>query len=106
MEKTKNEFKSGLKGFRGDLNLSLSVPNDPELLPYEVFNTISDLKDVKKKELEKNEVKKKEVKDQNDTVNQTQRLTSFNRTVAFCRKDLRKKLKTLSCFRFKRVTCT
>ena len=53
MEKTKNEFKSGLKGFRGDLNLSLSIPNDPELLPYEVSNTISDLKDVKKKELEK-----------------------------------------------------
>ena len=57
MEKTKNEFESGLKGFRGDLNLSLSVPNDPELLPYEVSNTISDLKDVKKKELEKDEVK-------------------------------------------------
>ena len=48
-----NLFKSGLKGFRGDLNLSLSIPNDPELLPYEVSNTISDLKDVKKKELEK-----------------------------------------------------
>ena len=26
MEKTKNEFESGLKGFHGDLNLSLSVP--------------------------------------------------------------------------------
>ena len=50
MEKTKNEFESG------ELNLSLSVPNDPELLPYEVSNTISDLKDVKKKELEKDEV--------------------------------------------------
>nr|POE68949.1 hypothetical protein CFP56_78754 [Quercus suber] len=34
MEKTKNEFKSG------DLNLSLSVPNDSELLPYEVSNTV------------------------------------------------------------------
>ena len=50
---------------RTSLNQSLSVPNDPELLPYEVSNTGSDLKDVKKKELEKNEVKKKEVKDQN-----------------------------------------
>ena len=36
-------------------------------MPYEVSNSVSDLKDVKKKELEKNEVKKKEVKDQNDT---------------------------------------
>ena len=97
MEKTKNEFESGLKGFHGDLNLSLSVPNDSELLPYEVSNTVSDLKDVILPE--KNEVKKKEVKDQNDTVKQTQSLTSFKRTVAFCRKDLRKKLKTLSCFR-------
>ena len=53
MEKTKNEFKSGLKGFRGDLNLSLSIPNDPELMPliplpydsnmdHEVSNTVSD----------------------------------------------------------------
>ena len=33
MEKTKDEFESGLKGFHGDLNLSLSVPNDSELLP-------------------------------------------------------------------------
>ena len=41
---------------RTSLNLSLSVPNDPELLPYEVSNTISDLKDVKKKESEKDEV--------------------------------------------------
>ena len=97
MEKTKDEFESGLKGFHGDLNLSLSVPNDSELLPYEVSNTVSDLKDVILPE--KNEVKKKEVKDQNDTVKQTQSLTSFKRTVAFCRKDLRKKLKTLSCFR-------
>ena len=96
MEKTKDEFESGLKGFHGDLNLSLSVPNDSELLPYEVSNTVSDLKDVILPE--KNEVKKKEVKDQNDTVKQTQSLTSFKRTVAFCRKDLRKKLKTLSCF--------
>ena len=70
-------------------------------MPYEVSNGVSDLKDVKKKELEKNEVKKKEVKDQNDTVKQTQTLTSFNRTVAFCRKHLRKKLKMLSCFRLK-----
>ena len=68
-------------------------------LPYEVSNTVSDLKDVILPE--KNEVKKKEVKDQNDTVKQTQRLTSFNRTVAFYRKDLRKKLKMLSCFRLK-----
>ena len=37
MEKTKNEFESGLKGFHGDLNLSLSVPNDPELLPLIPF---------------------------------------------------------------------
>ena len=81
MEKTKNEFESG------DLNLSLSVPNDSELLPYEVSNTVSDLKDAILSE--KNEVKKKEVKDQNDTVKQTQRLTSFKRTVVFCRKDLR-----------------
>ena len=66
-------------------------------LPYEVSNTVSDLKDVILPE--KNEVKKKEVKEQNDTVKQTQSLTSFKRTVAFCRKDLRKKLKTLSCFR-------
>ena len=66
-------------------------------LPYEVSNTVSDLKDVILPE--KNEVKKKEVKDQNDTVKQTQSLTSFKRTVAFFRKDLRKKLKTLSCFR-------
>nr|XP_023892071.1 TMV resistance protein N-like [Quercus suber] len=54
MEKTKNEFESGMKGFHGDLNLSLSVPNDPELLPllplpydsnmdYEVSNAVSDL---------------------------------------------------------------
>ena len=53
-KKTKNEFESGLKGFHGDLNLSLSVPNDPELLPliplpydsnmdHEVSNTVSDL---------------------------------------------------------------
>ena len=53
MEKTKNEFESG------ELNLSLSVPNDPELLPYEVSNTISDLKDVKKKELEKDKQRRK-----------------------------------------------
>ena len=65
MEKTKDEFESGLKDFHGDLNLSLSVPNDSELLPYEVSNTVSDLKDVILPE--KNEVKKKEVKDQNDT---------------------------------------
>ena len=37
MEKTKNEFESGLKGFHGDLNRSLSVPNDPELLPLIPF---------------------------------------------------------------------
>ena len=54
MEKTKNEFESGMKGFHGDLNLSFSVPNDPELLPllplpydsnmdHEVSNTVSDL---------------------------------------------------------------
>ena len=71
------------------------------LTRFPTRNTGSDLKEVKKKELEKNEVKKKEVKDQNDTVKQTQRLTSFNRTVVFYRKDLRKKLKKLSCFRLK-----
>ena len=53
-------------------------------LPYEVSNTVSDLKDVILPE--KNEVKKKEVKDQNDTVKQTQSLTSFKRTVAFVEK--------------------
>ena len=50
-KKTKNEFESKLKGFHGDLNLSLSIPNDPELMPliplpydsnmdHEVSNTI------------------------------------------------------------------
>ena len=47
-------------------------------------NKASDLKDVILPE--KNEVKKKEVKDQNDTVKQTQSLTSFKRTVAFVEK--------------------
>ena len=97
-KKKKNEFESVIIGPKW--------PWAPALRGFQHATPLSDLKDVKKKELEKNEVKKKEVKDQNDTVKQTQRLTSFNRTVAFYREDLRKKLKKLSCFRLKWGTCT
>ena len=55
MEPPNTGFEPGLKGFLGDLNVSLSAPNDSELLAllpgpnmdHEVSNTVNDLRFLK-----------------------------------------------------------
>ena len=58
METTNTGFESGLKGFNGDLNVSLSVPSDSEVhrlipLPYgsnmdhQAFNTVRNLESLR-----------------------------------------------------------